>query len=80
MVEYEQYTIEPDIFKRRKHLYYLGALVKGKNEEHIIASYSLKTKQLIIKNIDSHIPRTEVLREFVKVCERKGEWKWQIKH
>ena len=80
MVEYEQYNIEPDIFKRRKHLYYLGALVKGKNEEHFIASYSLKTKQLIIKNVDSHIPPTEVLREFVKVCERKGEQKWQIKN
>ena len=75
MVEYEKYTIERDVFKRRKHLYYLGALVKGKNEEHIIASYSLKTKQLIIKNVDLHIPPTEVLREFVKVCERKGEWK-----
>lgn len=75
MVEYEKYTIERDVFKRRKHLYYLGALVKGKNEEHIIASYSLKTKQLIIKNVDSHIPPTEVLREFIKVCERKGEQK-----
>lgn len=75
MVEYEKYTIERDVFKRRKHIYYLGALVKGKNEEHIIASYSLKTKQLIIKNVDSHIPPTEVLREFVKVCERKGEQK-----
>ena len=74
-MKYEKYVIEPDIFKQRKHIYYLGALVKDKNEEHIIASYSLKTKQLIIKNIDSHIPRTEVLREFVKVCERKGEWK-----
>lgn len=75
MVEYEEYTIEPDVFKQRKHLYYLGALVKGKNEEHIIASYSLKTKQLIIKNVDSHIPPTEVLRKFVEICERKGEQK-----
>ena len=75
MVEYEQYYIEPDIFKRRKHLYYLGALVKGKNEEHIIASYSLNTKQLLIKIANSHIPPNEVLKEFVEVCERKGEWK-----
>lgn len=75
MVEYEKYTIERDVFKRRKHLYYLGALVKGKNEEHIIASYSLKTKQLIIKNVDSHIPPEHILREFVKICEQKGEWK-----
>lgn len=73
-MEYEQYITEPDIFKQRKHLYYLGALVKGKNEEHIIASYSLKTKQLLIKNANSHIPQSEVLKEFVEICERKGEW------
>lgn len=73
MFEYEQYNIEPDVFKQRKHLYYLGALVKGKNEEHIIASYSLKTKQLLVKIADSHIPPTEVLRKFVEVCELKGE-------
>ena len=74
-MEYEKYTIEPDIFKQRKHIYYLSALVKDKNEEHIIASYSLKTKQLLIKNANSHIPRSEVLKEFVEICERKGEWK-----
>ena len=74
-MEYEKYTIEPDIFKRRKHLYYLGALVKGKNEEHIIASYSLKTKQLLIKIANLHIPPTEVLRKFVEICEQKGEQK-----
>lgn len=70
-MEYEQYTIEPDLFKQRKHVYYLGALVKGKNEEHIIASYSLKTKRLIIKNANSHIPQTKALKEFVEICERK---------
>ena len=74
-MEYEQYIIEPDIFKQRKHIYYLGALVKGKNEEHIIASYSLKTKQLLIKNANLHIPQSEALKEFVEICERKGEWK-----
>ena len=70
-MEYEQYIVEPDIFKKRKHIYYLGALVKGKNEEHIIASYSLKTKQLLIKNANSHIPQSEALKEFVEICERK---------
>ncbi len=74
-MEYEKYTIERDVFKQRKHIYYLGALVKDKNEEHIIASYSLKTKQLIIKIAKLHIPQTEVLKEFVEICERKGEWK-----
>ena len=74
-MKYEKYVIEPDIFKQRKHIYYLGALVKDKNEEHIIASYSLKTKQLLIKNANLHIPQSKVLKEFVEICERKGEWK-----
>lgn len=74
-MEYEKYTIERDVFNKRKHIYYLGALVKDKNEEHIIASYSLKTKQLLIKIANLHIPQTEVLKEFVEICERKGEWK-----
>lgn len=74
-MKYEKYTIEPDIFKRKKHLYYLGALVKDKNEEHIIASYSLKTKRLLIKNANLHIPQSKVLEEFVEICELIGEWK-----
>ena len=74
-MEYEKYIIELDVFKQRKHIYYLCALVKDKNEAHIIASYSLKTKQLLIKNVNSHIPQSEVLKEFVEICERKGEWK-----
>ena len=74
-MEYEKYIIEQDFFKQRKHIYYLVALVKGKNEEHIISSYSLKTKQLLIKNANSHIPQSEILKEFVKVCEQNGEWK-----
>ena len=64
--EIDKYVIEVDIFKHRKHIYYLGVLLKDKNEVHIIASYSLKTKQLIIKNANSHIPPTHILEEFVR--------------
>ena len=74
-MEYKEYTIEPDFIKQRKHIYYLGAFVKDKNEEHILASYSLKTKQLLVKAANSHIPPTHILNEFVEFCERKGEWK-----
>lgn len=72
---YEKYIIEPDIFKQKSHLYYLGALVENKNEEHIIASYSLKSKQLLIKNANQHLPPAHILQEFVDICEQKGEWK-----
>ena len=74
-MKYTGYVINRDFFKQRKHIYYLGALVDDKNVEYIIASYSLKTKQLIIKDANSHIPQSEILNEFVKICEKYGEWK-----
>ena len=74
-MKYTRYIINRDFFKQRKHIYYLGALVDDKNVEYIIASYSLKTKQLLIKNANSHIPQSEILNEFVKICEKYGEWK-----
>ena len=74
-MKYIQYIINRDFFKKRKHLYFLGAMAEDKNVEYIIASYSLKTKQLLIKNANSHIPQNEILNEFVKICEKQGEWK-----
>ena len=74
-MKYTRYIINRDFFKQRKHIYYLEAMVEDKNVAHIIASYSLKTKQLLIKNANSHMPHSEILNEFVKICEKNGEWK-----
>ena len=74
-MKYIQYIINRDFFKKRKHIYYLEAIDEYENLAHIIASYSLKTKQLLIKNANSHIPQNEILNEFVKICEKQGEWK-----
>lgn len=74
MIQYESYAIENDnIYKQRPHIYWLmGA--KG-NSLYAIASYSLKTKRLIIKCANEHIPPTHILQEFVYRCESKGEQK-----
>ena len=74
-MKYTRYFINRDFFKKRKHIYYLGAMAEDKNVDYIIASYSLKTKQLLIKDANSHIPQSEILNEFVKICEKYGEWK-----
>jgi len=74
-MKYTSYIINRDFFKKRKHIYYLEAMAEDKNEAYIIASYSLKTKQLLIKDANSHIPQSEILNEFVKICEKYGEWK-----
>ena len=75
MEKYTNFNIGIDIFKHRKHIYYLEAQVGTTNQWNVIASYSLKTKHLLIKNANSHIPPSEVLRKFVEICEQKGEWK-----
>ena len=74
-MKYTRYIINRDFLKKRKHIYYLEAMDEDKNAAYIIASYSLKTKQLLIKDANSHIPQSEILNEFVKICEKYGEWK-----
>lgn len=67
-----EYTIENDMwYKKRKHIYYLGKL--GKGREDLICTYSLKTKHLLIKCANEHIPETYILKQFVEYCEKKGE-------
>lgn len=67
---YKQYTIENDMWlKQRKHIYHLMG-VSG-NEVRPVASYSLKTKQLILKRANEIIPPEHILREFIEYCENK---------
>ena len=77
MTEYKSYHIDDDMwYKKREHIYYLlGDTEIGGN---IIASYSTKTKRLLIKCADDHIPEAYILRQFVEYCEnksRKGDGK-----
>lgn len=69
---YESYSIDNDMwYKKRKHIYYL--LGNQGNCGTIIATYSLKTKRLLIKCANEHIPEKYILMQFVKYCEDKGE-------
>ena len=69
---YESYSVDHDLwYKKRKHIYYL--LGNNGNCGTIIATYSLKTKRLLIKCANEHIPPTLVLKDFVIYCEVKGE-------
>lgn len=68
-----KYFIEIDCFQRRKHIYLL-LIEKEPGIQNCIASYSLKTKRLIIKCANEHIPEKYILQDFVKHCEEKGEW------
>ena len=74
MEQYMNFNIDIDIFKHRKHIYYLEAQVGLTSQWNVIASYSLKTKRLIIKCANEFIPKTHILKEFVEHCEKQGEW------
>lgn len=63
------YTVDNDMwYKKRSHIYYL--FVKEYNSETIIATYSTKTKKLLIKSADKHIPDASVLRYFIQYSEQ----------
>lgn len=71
-MNFTKYGIENDMwYKKREHIYYLMGIDVG--AEYIVATYSLKTKRLLIKYANECIPATHILREFVDYCEKKGE-------
>lgn len=69
---FKEYGIENDMWlKQRKHIYHLTVIDDGCII--IVATYSLKTKTLQIKQANNHIPPQHILKQFVEYCENKGE-------
>ena len=72
MTQYESYQIDNDMwYKKRKHIYYLMGIYNG-NCACVIATYSLKTKRLLIKCANEHIPESNILKQFIEYAENKG--------
>lgn len=68
---YKEYIIENDMwYKQRKHIYHL--MGKEVNKLVCVASYSLKTKRLIVKDAPNSLPPEHILGEFIMHCENKG--------
>ena len=72
MRKYDRFEVDRDIFKGRKHIYYLMGVEEGTNSCYVIASYSIKTGRIILKDVENHIPSGEVLRDFVRI--EKGRY------
>lgn len=69
---YESYQIDNDMwYKKRKHIYHLIGIYKDSNCAFIIATYSLKTKRLLIKGANEHIPESNILKQFIEYAESK---------
>lgn len=71
MTRYESYKIDNDMWYKRKHIYHLIGVYDGGRWACIIATYSLKTKRLLIKGANKHIPESSILKQFVEYAESK---------
>lgn len=73
MNAYESYQIDNDMwYKKRKHIYYLMGIYNDGHCACIIATYSLKTKRLLIKCANKHIPESNILKQFIEYVENKN--------
>ena len=72
MKQYSSYQIDNDMwYKKRKHIYHLLGVYNDGHCACIIATYSLKTKRLLIKGANKHIPESNILKQFVEYAESK---------
>ena len=73
MRQYDSFIIDNDMwYKKRTHIYHLLGVYDGGRCTCIIATYSLKTKRLLIKCANEYIPESEILKQFIKYAESKG--------
>lgn len=73
MKQYESYQIDNDMwYKKRKHIYHLLGVYNEGRCACIIATYSLKTKRLLIKGANEHIPESRILKQFIEYAEMKS--------
>ena len=77
-MKYKEYIVEKDFFKHREHIYYLLGYEKDANCAYVVASYSLKTKHLIIKDTDV-IGYNNVLVDFINIMKEKEKENAKIK-
>ena len=75
MKQYDSYSIDNDMwYKKRKHIYHLLGVYNEENCACIISTYSLKTKRLLIKCANEHIPESSVLKQFIDYAESKDSF------
>lgn len=73
MRKYDFVTVESDFITHKKHLFYLCGTVNTENCEYVIASYSVKTDRMILKDCSNFVPNTDVLERFVEIAKKKYE-------
>ena len=71
-MKYSEFYIEKDFIKHREHIYYLVGYKEDLNCGYVVASYSLKTKHLIVKDTDI-IGYNNILVDFINIMKEKEQ-------
>lgn len=71
MINYDTLYFDRDFITHKKHLFYLLGNEKEKNCGYIIASYSVKTDKIILKDCSNFIPSQQNLIDFVEMAKKK---------
>lgn len=71
MKKYDFLTVESDFITHKKHLFYLCGMVNTENCGYVIASYSVKTDRMILKDCSNFVPDTDILKRFVEIAKKR---------
>ena len=72
-VEYDYLTVEKSFMPYRKHIFYLMATIEKEASGYVIASYSVKTDKIILKDCSNYIPDAEILSQFIEIAKQRYE-------
>lgn len=70
-MKYDALFVDNDFITHKKHLFYLVANASEENCQYVVASYSVKTDKIIIKDCSNFIPSWQNLTDFVEIAKRK---------
>ena len=71
MAKYNSLVVDKDFITNKKHLFYLMGDVPEEGILYIIASYSVKTDRIILKDVSNFIPSQEALIQFVELVKKR---------
>lgn len=71
MAKYDSLVFEKDFITHKNYLFYLSGMRADENCSSIIASYSVKTDRIILKDVSNFIPSQENLAIFVEMAKKK---------
>ena len=70
-MKYNTLFVDKDFITHKKHLFYLLGNVECENTIYVIASYSVKTDKMILKDCSNFIPSQQNLIDFMELAKKR---------